>query len=203
MSTQDDSEVQYFQPGPMFKPPDDLPAPDAGKITVCVMFVIPGLNLAKNDAAQFESLANALGHDLCLASFRKTQNDRTKESATLVSLGLSYEDVEDEGLLQAQLESICHSLCERFVGALTFSAGIYFRAICRQFAVRRVGNQYRHTLPTVAKSPNRLEFKLLPRFWAPDDIHSDVYIALYWLRKGLAERDPVDKYAGLMVCLQV
>lgn len=132
-----------------------------------------------------------------------SENTRTKEPATHVTLAFYISSTNSEVENHQLFQSVSRLLVERFLGLLSFFAGTKLSAVNIQFTTRKKNGNYSKTLPVSAPTstpPIIIEF--------PADLEditptNDVFSALFWLRRGLSERDPLESFSALMVCLQI
>lgn len=200
-NSQDDSYLfKFAQP---LGHPTIFPPPAHGKIQASVQFIIPGLRLGDQDKDFITHLAHKCGQDICGININHTENKRTKEPATLVTIAFYVPHTASVDEKERVISSTSRLLAERFLGLLSFFLGI--RLSARNIQPTTIGNdgQYTKTLSAVARSSIPSVKIELNADIEDLTISEDIFSALFWLRRGLAERDPVDNFSALMVCLQI
>jgi hypothetical protein len=169
-----------------------------------VQFIIPGLKLGKHDKKNITQLAHKCGIDLWAVDTHLTENTRTKEPATLVTFAFYVNPASNEDENKQVIQSVSRLLVERFLGLLSFFLGTKLSAVNMQYTTTgKEEGHYSKILPVSARTSTpriTLKFPVDLENIAPND---DVFSALFWLRRGLAERDPVENFSALMVCLQI
>lgn len=183
--------------------PTVFPPAAQGKIPASVQFLIPGFKIHKDDKKDLNQLANKCGIDLWKMDTQHVTNKRTKEPATLVTFAFyaNLNGNEDEN--QTAIQTMSRLLVERFLGLLSFFSGIKLSAINMQYTTIGKDGKYSKTFPSSARSYTSSVTINFPDSLEGINIPEDVFSALFWLRRGLAERDPVENFSALMVCLQI
>lgn len=195
-------DSQYlFKPAQFFGRPRIFPPPAQGKIPASVQFIIPGFKLGDRDKKRVIQLAHKCGEDIWGIHINRAENKRTKEPATFVTFAFYVNSTSDED--KQVIQSVSRLLVERFLGLLSFFVGKKLSAVNIQPTTIGNEGQYLAILPMVARSstpPVKVELTADIEGLTPSD---NVFSALFWLRRGLAERDPVENFSALMVCLQI
>ncbi len=203
MSGKSQDSLYLFKPVQNLGQPDVFPPAAQGKIPASVQFIIPGFKLGNRDKKHITQLAHKCGIDLWGVDTHPTENTRTKEPATLVTFAFYVAPTNSEEENRQLIQSMSRLLVERFLGLLSFFVGMKFSAINMQYTTTGTEGQYSKVLPSSARSstptvtikfPDDLESTVLP---------GDIFSALFWLRRGLAERDPIENFSALMICLQI
>jgi len=192
-----------FTPAQFLGHPTVFPPKAQGKLPVSAQFIVPGLRLANKDRKRLTQLAQKCGIDLWAVDTKSAQNERTKESATLFTLAFYVSPASNEDKNGEVAISTSRLLVERFLGLLSFFAGTRLSFAHLQATTIGKEGHYIGVLPPAGRAstpPTLVDF--------PDDVSNiapsdDVYSALFWLRRGLAERDPIETFSALMVCLQI
>lgn len=194
-----------FEPAQSLGPPSVFPPEVEGKLSVAVQFIIPELSLGSNDREPYDNLSRKCGIDVWAVDTRIVLNRVTKEKATLVTIAfyLSPLPTGGEHPREIQISFKSRLLIERFLGLLAFFIGIRCSALHPQTTIRKNG-EYVQIRPVIRRSdtPWMVILSLPPKL---DSINfSDIaFSALFWLRRGLAERDPIETFSAFMVCLQI
>lgn len=197
-------DSQYlFKPAQFLGRPRIFPPPAQGKIQASVQFIIPGFKLGDRDKKRITQLAHKCGEDIWGIHTNRAENKRTKEPATLVTFAFYVNPTIDEDEDKQVIQSVSRLLAERFLGLLSFFAGKKLSAVNIQPTTIGNEGQYLTILPMVARGstpPVKVELTADIEGLTPSE---NVFSALFWLRRGLAERDPVENFSALMVCLQI
>lgn len=203
MSKNSQESLYLFKPVQFLGPPKIFPPPAQDKIPASVQFIIPGFKLNNRDKKHITRLAHQCGTDLWGIDTSHAVNNRTKEPATLVTFAFYVATINSENEKHQAIVSTSRLLIERFLGLLSFIAGVKLSAVNIQptsidekghyTQILHVGRRS-HTPSIPMKFPAGIENIAIP---------DNVFSALFWLRRGLAERDPVENFSALMVCLQI
>jgi hypothetical protein len=185
---------------PLFSPRIIAPV-ENGKISVNLQFFMPPLNITAKEKPVYNNLIRKCldeiwGSDIVLLKCRETGLVKT-----LVEI--AFYIGENETDCYRTIENKSRLFIERFLGVISFCAGKKLSA--------------RNVVPTITSGPTRImkldsqnksEISPIP-FVIPDELSDSdnlspkVFAALFWLRRGLAERDPIDTYNAFIVCLQI
>lgn len=203
MSENSQDSQSFFKLAQFLGAPKVFPPPAQGKVPASVKFIIPELKLGKRDKENISQLAHKCGVEAYDIDAEIAQNDRTKKPATLVTFAFYIPSAanEDENREAATLTS--RLLVERFLGLFSFFVGSKLSAAHTQAITISKEGHYETRLSPIERSstsPIRVEFPPDLKSIAPSE---NIWSALVWLRRGLAERDPVDTFSALMVCLQI
>ncbi len=203
MSENSQDSLYLFKPAQNLGQPAVFPPLAQGKIPASLQFIIPGFKLGKRDKKHVTQLAHKCGIDLWGIDMHPAENRRTKEPATLVTFAFYVTPTNSEDENHQFTQSMSRLLIERFLGLLSFFVGIKLSAVDIQVTTREKNGHYSKILPVSARTSTPCiitEFPADLEGIAPTD---DVFSALFWLRRGLSERDPIENFSALMVCLQI
>lgn len=204
MMSENSQDRQYpFKLAQFLGAPKIFPPPARGKIPASVKFIIPKLKLGKRDKENVTQLAHKCGIEVYGADTDLVQNERTKEYATLVTFAFYVLSTANEDENREAVILTSRLLVERFLGLLSFFVGSKLSAVNIQSTTIGNEGQYSSILPAVERSstrPVKVEFPADLKSIVPSE---NVWSALAWLRRGLSERDPVENFSALMVCLQI
>lgn len=193
-------ELHLFRFSPFLGIPEIFPEIAEGKVPIAVQFIVPGLEIRKDEEQKYVQLAQKCTTDFYALRMKQVAEQKTKRRDMLFTIAF-YINGDAETITQEIVYPNSRLVVERFVGLLSFVFGIGLSAI--------------HIQPHVAKnaasrsvrlSPTKLEpQKVKLEFPSLENIKSDedIFAALYWLRRGLAQRDAVETFSALMVCLQI
>jgi hypothetical protein len=196
-----DAKEFLFKPAQFLGTPRVFPPLISGKITASVQFIIPSLSIGKKDKNSVFKLARACNIDVWGADSQLVTNQRTGDKSTRFTFTY-YVNNENKQKNNEVIMSTGRLLAERFLGLLSFFFGIKLSAVNLNFTTLGEKSAYTAILPAMARTsqpPIKIEFPENIDFIPPEEVFS----ALFWLRRGLAERDPIENYSALMVCLQI
>jgi len=193
------SQEFLFKPVQHLGPPKIFPPPENGKLSIAVRFVIPGLTSKKKE--ELARLAHRCGIDLWGVDFENVTN-KTQQSGILVTfcLYIPLPDEEDSFVVEAT----ARLLVERYLGLLSFCTGLKLSKVALQLLTSKNGEIFHTILPMGSRAPSPPRRHQIPaEILTGKEISEAVYSALFWLRRGLAERDPIETFSALMVSLQI
>jgi hypothetical protein len=130
-------------------------------------------------------------------------NNNTKELATLVTFAFYINCDFTENERNNVIISTSRLLVERFLCIFSFIAGAKLSAINIQPTTINEKGEYSQILHISHRSEVPPSDILFPSLIENIKIPDEVFSALFWLRRGLAERDPIENFSSLMVCLQI
>ncbi|GAJ13156.1 unnamed protein product, partial [marine sediment metagenome] len=93
-------------------------------------------------------------------------------------------------------------LVERFLSLLSFIFGQKLSAAHIQPTTMKNG-QYSTILPVTRRTQTPNNKVLFPDYIKDIKLSEEIFSALSWFRRGIAERDPIETYSAFMVCLQI
>ena len=193
MQQHTEENVYRFTPAQFIGPPTVFPPEIKGKLAIAVQFIIPGLRLSKKDKESTDLIARKSVTEFWAIDSSQTENSSTKEQATLFTIAF-YGNPQEDTLSQSLF------IVERFLSLLCFSAGLKLSAIHIQPTIMHDGH-YRVILHTVHRTTkSKIEF---PHNLSAINPNDQIFSAMSWLRRGLAEHDPVDTFSAFMVCIQI
>lgn len=183
--------------------PTVIPPLSEGKIATAVQFIVLGLRLKDTEKKKIFRMAQLCEKGLYGVDTKHIENNKTKEKATLFTFAFYVNNKIVGKEKNDTIYSLSRLLVERFLCIFLFIAGVKLRAVNLQPTVVNENGSYSQILHMA----NRTE---VPKIMIniPDEIDSinisnEVFSALFWLRRGLAERDPIENFSSLMVCLQI
>lgn len=196
-------DVSYlFKPVQFLGKPKIFPPPAEGKLPISVQFIIPELKLGNHNKKFVTQLARTASADLWAVHTQRVQNKRTKKDATLVTFAFYIPSLTIEEEYPQSIVFTSVLLVLRFLGLLSFFVGSKLSAVHLQSTILE-NDHYSRLLPMAGRGdmpPTKVELPTdLEGIMPPDNVFS----ALFWLRRGLAERDPIETFSALMVCLQI
>jgi len=192
-----------FQPAQWLGPPSPFPPPAEGRLPAAVRFVIPGLHIGAGKD-RFVALARKCSTQIWDVGLDEATNQRTGDPATLVTLAFYLTAVASDAENVQALQTTSRILAERYLGLLSFCAGMKLSAAHQQATVLGREGHYHTILGPVRRTSTPRTRITLPGQLLSGQMPSEaVFSALFWLRRGLAERDPLETFSSLMVCLQV
>lgn len=182
-----------------------LPA-EPGKIPVALQFIIPTLNVGESGKSILLDVANTCLRDVVNTNIKKLNNTRTNKPAALVTFTFYVDDLNEIEKNQKNIFNKTRGLIEKYLGILSFFSGIKLSAAHPQFTNMQDPAHQVKTLLTIGRGEGKfnLDFLKAKDFCMRGNVPSDkVFSALFWLRRGIAERDPIETYSSLMICLQI
>jgi hypothetical protein len=186
------------RPRPFLGPPRVLAPRKEGHVSATVQFIVPGLVASAEDRQRALALFEHLEVPVHAAAIERASNEGTGQPGIFVSATFYVPDGPPEGADQA-IDTASALLVERFLGLLSFLAGVRCVAINAQTSRTGEGSTFSTTLEPSSRSgqaPARLHWPDVPFAQATPSSH--VFNALLWLRRGLAARDPLLTYVALM-----
>lgn len=191
-----------FRPRPCLWQPLVVAPPKDGYVQAAVQFIIPGLAVGQGTQAVLK-LFKHLGSQIYDGAIKKVTANDTKQEGTLVTVAFYVPQASDHETLMATVDDAAIEIVERFLGMLSFLAGVRLVAIYTQTTtVEDSGSLSTKLEPLGRADHTKLPFSLPANPFDGRTPTDNVFIALFWLRRALAERDPLDTYAALMVSLQ-
>jgi len=178
-------------------------APQAnGKISVSLQFIIPDLDISDADNENYNKLIKNCHTGIWRSSTARMKN-KAGAPATLVTIAYYIDYIEGDLECHQIIENTSRLLIERVLGMVSYCAGIKLRGInIINTTIDNSTFKAIHNMTGRAQSP-KIEFSI-PQDLIDKIIPSDkIFTALFWLRRGLAESDPIDTYNAFMVCLQI
>jgi hypothetical protein len=177
--------------------------PKAGHTQAAVQFIIPGLAVGKRQREAILKLCDYIGREIYCADLKKVATETTKEIGTLVAIAYYIPNVETEEAIAKSVDDAGIVIVERFLGMLSFIAGVRLVAAHTQTTwVKNTGSMSTKLEPHGRSGGSRILLDIPDVPFGGRTPPDNVFIALFWLRRALAERDPLDTYSALMVALQ-
>lgn len=198
----DDAEYKTY----LFKPVQplfpSLSAPyDSGKISVNLQFIIPGLHVAEKEKNKYSELIKKCLDDVWDSRIQLLKSKETEAIATLIEIAFYINESEENS--HRSLQNKSRLLIERFLGILSFSAGI---KLCAKNIVPTIigkNSNQMILIPQAKTEMPKVRFSIPNELCNSATLSNEIFSALFWLRRGLAESDPIDTYNAFMVCLQI
>lgn len=189
-------------PRPFLGPPRVLAPRKEGHVSATVQFIVPGLALPAADRERAVALFERLGMAIHQAAIERVNNEATGQTGILVSATF-YVGAGTDRDADVAIDTASALLVERFLGLLSFLAGL--RCVAVNAQTTRTGEEggYATTLEPRSRSSNStaaLQWTAEP--FGGRTPSPAVFNALLWLRRGLAGRDPLATYGALMSSLQ-
>lgn len=190
----------------LFKPVQplfpSLSAPyDSGKISVNLQFIIPGLHVAEKEKIKYSKMIKKCLDGVWGSHIQALKSKETEAIATLIEIAFYINEGEEDS--HRSLQNKSRLLIERFLGILSFSAGI---KLCAKNIVPTIigkNSNQMILIPQAKTEMPRVKFSIPNELYDSSTISDEIFSALFWLRRGLAESDPIDTYNAFMVCLQI
>lgn len=185
--------VQFFGSLPI------RPSSSEGKVGGAVQFVIPGLKVGGEERARFQDLGFACG-DVEAVRLDRAVSEPGKHPCTFVTITFH---VKESPTSQQDADSVGRLIAERFLSLASFAIGERLTGRHQQVSVSKGGGAYSvglHPQRKWADEPRAIS--LDPSLCAARP-SEDTFKALFWLRRGLSDRDPLDAFAALVVSLEI
>ncbi len=192
-----------FRPRQFLGKPAVVAPQKTGFASAAVQFIIPGLSVGKENREAILYMLKHLGLEIHGADLQRVENKTNKRVALLVAVSFYVQSSSKQETVDAFIDDYAITIVERFLGMLTFYSGIRHTAVHTQVTIAKTDGSFSNRLEPAGRSGEQKITLSLPKEPFADKIPTDtIFIALFWLRRGLAERDPLDTYAAFMVCLQ-
>lgn len=203
VKTQDSQTLSL--PTPDQRHPFTFPPAAKGKIQAAVRFTVPGFEPGENDQKNISRLARKCGaeiYDFTAVSFK---SDSPRESGTLFTFAFYVNQRRDDDENKKLVRSVSRRLVTCFLGLLSFCVGIKLTAVnIRYITNSRRKKRYSKLMPVDSRdSMPKLSLRLSPEINKAIKPNDNVFSALFWLRRGLAERDVIKNFSALMISLQI
>lgn len=174
-----------------------------GKVSANVQFTIPGLHIGKNKD-RFMQLAKICGNDIWDVNLENLKDTRTQQNVTRITLAFYIEKSDNHEQDVDTIMSRSRLLIERYAGILSFCAGKKLSVYTQQPTIALGNNRFSTILyPQRRNSSSKTTISVPRQLLDNHPMSDDVFSALFWLRRGLADREPIETYNSLMVCLQI
>jgi hypothetical protein len=200
MSEKANEELHLFRFSPFLGIPEIFPEIAEGKVPIAVRFIVPDFTIRKDEEQKYLQLAQKCTTDFYALRMNQVEEQNTKRRDMLFTIAF-YINGNAETITQEIVYSGSRLVVERFVGLLSFVFGIGLSAIHIQPHIAKNAASRSMRLSAAKLDPQKvnLEFPNMEKINSDEDI----FAALYWLRRGLAQRDAVETFSALMVCLQI
>jgi len=178
--------------------------PDRNKMSsVSVQFVIPGLKIAA-DREEYEILSKKCYSDIWEVDLESSENHNTGQHDTLVTIGFYTPLKPNDRDTYESAKTISILIAERYLGLLSFIAGFKLYYVALQTTLKKKNGNLSKILPANSRSSTeKLKMSIPEKLKADQKLSENIFSALFWLRRGLAEQDPLDTFSALMVCMQI
>jgi hypothetical protein len=202
MSEEGSLRTSLSKPRPFLGPPRVLAPRKAGHVSATVQFIVPGLAVSGGERERLVGFFDHVGAGVHAAAIERVTNEATGQTGILVSATFYVPDQGPDDA-DAAIDTASALIVERFLGMLSFLAGVRCVAINAQTTRTGEGSTFATTLEPSSRSgpaAPTLQWAAEPFGTATPPPH--VFNALLWLRRGLAARDPLVTYGALMNGLQ-
>lgn len=187
-------ETHLFKPvRPLF--PSLLAPYEKGKISVNLQFIIIGLKIPEEEKSNYYKLIKKFFNEIWGSKIQDNAQ------ATLVEIAFYINESEED--YHRAIENKSRLLIERFLGIISFSAGIKLSAINIVPTICGEKSNQMILHPQAKTEMPQVRFSIPKELYDDRSISDEIFAALFWLRRGLAEGDPIDTYNAFMVCLQI
>lgn len=200
---EDSTEALYlFRPARLLGLPS-VKAPDKnGKTSIALQFIIPNLHISNEDRGYYKQLIKKC-LDAVWDSDLSNGKNQAGVPATLATIAYYIDNQKNDNELHQAIENNSRILIERFLGVVSYVSGVKLSGVNIVNTIVNK-NEFRAILGATCRTQSPSIKFSIPHDLIEDKIPSDkIFTALFWLRRGLAESDPIDTFNALMVCLQV
>jgi hypothetical protein len=186
--------VQFFGRMP------ELPSKREGFLGAAVQFVIPGLTVSGQDLEVFRGFALGCGESVESTWLERVQGEASKEPGTFVSITFHQPVAADA---QDAADTAGRLIAERFLSVASYLVGLRLVAHHLQVSTENADGTF-----TARQHPNKQWTEPSRKVDLPAPMallrpSPDVFKVLFWLRRGLSGRDPLDAFAALLVALEI
>ncbi len=193
-----------FKPTQFLGTPRVIAPPKNGHRSAAVLFVIPSLRIGERDRPKFLAIAKACCLDVFDAELEIGKFQPGDQDCTLVSIAFYVPEAASEDETKQSVNNVGRLLLERFMGSLSFLMGMRFSALAAQTAIALDNGRLSSRLEMQPeKAGQRYELSLPDAPFGGSSPSDELFSAMFWLRRGLAERDSLETYGALMNALQI
>lgn len=199
----DSNEALYlFRPVKLLGTPSVIAPFKNDKVSISLQFIIPNLHISNREKGYYKQLIKKC-HSSIWDSDISNCKSKAGAPANLVTVAFYFDNIENDVDLHQAIENNSHIFIERFLGLLSYVAGVKLSGVNIVNTIVK-GNKFRTILNAASRTESPNNKFSVPRDLIEDKAPSDeIFTALFWLRRGLAESDPIDTYNALMVSLQI
>lgn len=193
-----------FEPRRPLGLPPVMPPARPGYVQAAVQFAIPGLSVvSESQQAAVCALFERLGREVWSSPLRTIPSDDAKQVATLIAIAFHVQEAATDEALAARIDDVAITLVERFLGMLSFLAGTRLAAINTQTLHLQKPRRVSVDLHPIGRAgETRTPLRLPGNPFGGRTPSDNVFTSLFWLRRALADRDPLDTFAAAMVSIQ-
>jgi hypothetical protein len=202
MSEEGSLRTSLSKPRPFLGPPRVLAPRKEGHVSATVQLIVPGLSASSSDRARLVDLFDRVGVSIHAAAVERVTNEATGQTGIIVSATFYVPETHTDDA-DAVIDTTSALIVERFLGMLSFLAGVRCVAVNAQTTRTGEGTTFATTLEPssrAAQAAASLQWSAEPFGGRTPPAH--VFNAFLWLRRGLAARDPLATYGALMNSLQ-
>jgi hypothetical protein len=199
----DSGDHHLFNPVKLLEPPCVTAPLKLGKISIALQFVVPGLRISEKEK---ENYKNLIKNSLEEVWDSEVKPYSTKEiglplSGTLITVAFYIKYLDDDIKRHQVIQNRSRILIERFLGVVSYCAGAKVSAK-NIITTITWGSSNAATLRPSNKIEHPRKFSM-PREIYDKKISDEIYTAMFWLRRGLADSDPIDNFNAFTICLQI
>jgi len=195
-------ELYLFRPARLLGEPSVIAPPESGKISVSLQFIIPNVHISDAEKGKYRLLMKNCLSVVWDSDVSNLKNEAGAQ-ATLVTVAFYVDNQNGDNELHQAIENKSRILIERFLGVVSYCCGV---KLSGRNIVNTIidGSNFKAILHMTDRTQcPQIKFSI-PQELIENKVPSDeIFTALFWLRRGLAESDPIDTYNAFMVCLQI
>jgi hypothetical protein len=192
-----------FEPTKLMGTPSVIAPPMIGKISVALQFIVPGLDIAQTERDDFKKLIKNCSQSVYDSSIAIVKSKATGEEATFITIAFHIDYFGGNAECHQAIENESRILIERFLGIVSYCAGIKLMAKNIINTIVKYPKFEAILTPTTMTQSPKIKIKIPRDFFDKKCPSEEIFTALFWLRRGLAQSDPIDTYNAFMVCLQI
>jgi len=200
----EDADVFLFKPSQFLGEPKAFPPRVHGKLPVVVQFIIPQLKIGNKDKPTILEYAHLSITDFWQLNIETVKNKTTNEQAIYITLAFyisRYPSEDDSSSSKVISTSLFY--VEKFLSLLSFFMGTKLSAEHIQYNIKNEDGSFKKILPVIRRTAVPKIKDELRNYKIVEPPNEEVFNALLWLRRGLAEHDPIITFSSLMVSLEI
>jgi hypothetical protein len=189
-----------FNPSKFLGTPAVVAPLKLGKISVALQFIILGLTTPHENETDIINLIKKCMIDVVESNIKRIPG--IKPPSSLITLSFYIDYCEDQGIRQQIIDTKVRNFIERFLGLISYCAG--YKASAKNIITTitwGTQNQVVSGARDKAKEP-KIKFSI-PEGLINGELPEDLFAALFWLRRGLEEKDPIERFWAFTICLQI
>lgn len=189
-----------FNPSKFLGPPAVVAPLKFGKISIALQFIIPGLTTHHENDMDIVNLIKKCMIDVVESDIKRFPGMEPPSSLITMSFYIDY--CKDQGIRQQIIDTKVRNFIERFLGLISYCAG--YKASAKNIITTITWGSNNTVVLGVRNKANEPKIKFsIPERLINGELPEDIFAALFWLRRGLAEKDPMERFWAFTICLQI